>query len=156
MCWRSVNISRPARRAGGCRLFSFSAAAAWRPALGLPASFTIITATTPRLLRRASSSICSISLSSQRWCCVASLHAKHTSAVAKSPLRIHPLLRSSRWEETMGAKRHYGIVCVVGLLIAAASAEAQERRDEFYWLSELNKASSVMVVEQGIVPKALG
>jgi argininosuccinate lyase len=56
----------------------------------------------------------------------------------------------------MGAKRHHGIVCIVALLVAAGSASAQERHDEFYWLSELNKASSVMVVEQGIVPKVLG
>jgi argininosuccinate lyase len=56
----------------------------------------------------------------------------------------------------MGAKRHHGIACVAALLVVAGSATAQERRDEFYWLSELNKASSVMVVEQSIVPKALG
>ena len=53
----------------------------------------------------------------------------------------------------MGAKRHHAIACVAALLVVAGSASAQERRDEFYWLSELNKASSVMVVEQGIVPK---
>ena len=56
----------------------------------------------------------------------------------------------------MGAKRHHAIACVAALLVVAGSASAQERRDEFYWLSELNKASSVMVVEQGIVPKTLG
>src|SRR4051794_11363327 len=46
------------------------------------------------------------------------------------------------------------------LMPAAASSQnrapAQERRDEFYWLGPLNKASSVMVVEKGMVPKALG
>lgn len=42
------------------------------------------------------------------------------------------------------------------VLLVATGVAAQEKRDEFYYLGELNKASSVMVVEQGIVPKALG
>jgi argininosuccinate lyase len=56
----------------------------------------------------------------------------------------------------MGARRHHWIVCVAALFLAAGNATAQERRDEFYWLGELNKSSTVMVVEQGIVPKTLG
>ena len=48
------------------------------------------------------------------------------------------------------------IVSVIGSVLLGARVSAQERRDEFYYLGELNKASSVMVVEQGIVPKVLG
>lgn len=52
------------------------------------------------------------------------------------------------------------IKCLIGLVLVSAflgaRVSAQERRDEFYYLGELNKASSVMVVEQAIVPKALG
>lgn len=53
----------------------------------------------------------------------------------------------------MLAKSLIGLLLV---LVSYAGASAQERRDEFYYLGEMNKASSVMVVEQGIVPKALG
>src|SRR5262247_4495688 len=48
---------------------------------------------------------------------------------------------------------------LIGLLLMTAlfdRASAQERRDEFYYLGEMNKASCVMVVEQEIVSKALG
>jgi argininosuccinate lyase len=56
--------------------------------------------------------------------------------------QIHPLLRTLP-------------LSALALVVGVASAQAQ-RRDEFYWLSEMNKASAVMVVEQGIVPRPLG
>ena len=45
----------------------------------------------------------------------------------------------------------------LSLLFVTTALSAQDsRRDEFYFLGELNKASAVMVVEQGIVPRPLG
>ena len=48
------------------------------------------------------------------------------------------------------------LVLAAALLVGPSDANAQEKRDEFYWLGELNKAAAVMVVEQGIVPRPLG
>jgi argininosuccinate lyase len=41
-------------------------------------------------------------------------------------------------------------------LIVSASAADAAPRDRFFWLSQINRASAVMIVERGIVPKALG
>ena len=46
-------------------------------------------------------------------------------------------------------------VAVIGVLMMVLPAAAQQH-DPFYWLGEINKASAVMVVERGIVPKELG
>src|SRR5437016_9950747 len=53
---------------------------------------------------------------------------------------------------TMGIR----LIAAALLLPTANTTSAQEKRDEFYWLGELNKAAAVMVVERGIVPQALG
>jgi argininosuccinate lyase len=46
---------------------------------------------------------------------------------------------------------------LLGGLIPCAGAQGRAPyADEFHWLNEFNKASTVMVVEQGIVPRALG
>jgi argininosuccinate lyase len=48
-------------------------------------------------------------------------------------------------------------LATAALLFAAGTASAAEpRHDAFYFLGQMNKASAVMVVEQGIVPKPLG
>ena len=54
------------------------------------------------------------------------------------------------------SQQHSIAIVVIGSVLLGARVSAQDRRDEFYYLGELNKASSVMVVEQGIVPRVLG
>jgi argininosuccinate lyase len=58
--------------------------------------------------------------------------------------RHHPAARPSLW-----------IAGVAGLVAISSVRAPAQARDEFYWLGEINKASAVMVVEQGIVPKGL-
>ena len=49
-----------------------------------------------------------------------------------------------------------GAACLLATGMSAMSQAAEQKHDPFYWLSEMNKASAIMVVEQGIVPKGLG
>jgi argininosuccinate lyase len=44
------------------------------------------------------------------------------------------------------------ILLLIGHLDPAHAAP----RDRFFWLSQINRASAVMIVERGIVPKPLG
>jgi len=43
----------------------------------------------------------------------------------------------------------------VALASPAMAQESENKRDEFFWMGEINKASTVMTVEQGIVPKSM-
>src|SRR5438105_15416271 len=52
------------------------------------------------------------------------------------------------------------LTAAIAVFSLAATAQDRPRasnsHDDFYWLGEFNKASAVMTVEQGIVPKPLG
>jgi argininosuccinate lyase len=54
------------------------------------------------------------------------------------------------------ARAYFSWIAGIAVLIGHANAASAAPRDRFFWLSEINKASAVMVVERGIVPKPLG
>jgi argininosuccinate lyase len=51
-----------------------------------------------------------------------------------------------------------GLLWTAGILflIGHADSSLAAPRDRFFWLSQINKASAVMIIERGIVPKPLG
>ena len=52
----------------------------------------------------------------------------------------------------VGERFGFAAIGVFAMIVPGAA----QQRDPFYWLGEMNKASAVMVVETGIVPKPLG
>jgi argininosuccinate lyase len=53
-------------------------------------------------------------------------------------------------------RAHFLAIAGVLLSIAQPALSVAAPRDRFFWLSQINKASAVMIVERGIVPKPLG
>src|SRR3954452_14349623 len=51
-----------------------------------------------------------------------------------------------------------GLICAASILLLSGLTDPASAvpRDRFYWLSQINRASAVMIVERGIVPKPLG
>src|SRR6266853_1107269 len=64
-------------------------------------------------------------------------------------------MKKSRQLGAFGYRMRLGAAALLLAAISPAFA-AEPQHDAFYFLSQMNKASAVMVVEQGIVPKPLG
>src|ERR1700750_2563110 len=54
------------------------------------------------------------------------------------------------------ARTNRPFIAVVLLVAGGAFPSSAAPRDQFSWMTEINKASAVMIVERGIVPKPLG
>ena len=52
--------------------------------------------------------------------------------------------------------RFFWTAGMVLMTIGQATAANAAPRDQFFWMTQINKASAVMIVERGIVPKPLG
>ena len=53
-------------------------------------------------------------------------------------------------------RAHFPWFAGIVLLIGNADPSLAAPRDRFFWLSQINRASAVMIVERGIVPQPLG
>jgi argininosuccinate lyase len=54
------------------------------------------------------------------------------------------------------ARARFLLTANILFLIGQAAPSHAAPRDRFFWLSQINRASAVMIVERGIVPKPLG
>src|ERR1700758_3772661 len=82
------------------------------------------------------------------------------ACVALACLRGRAMLRQKPHKKKHGrtplTRSYLATTAGLVLLLGQAAPSFAAPRDRFYWLSEINKASAVMIVERGIVPKPLG
>ena len=62
--------------------------------------------------------------------------------------------RSPRPAAPFPATRRTVVALLATLCAGVAAAQAAAERDEFFWLSEINKATAVINAEQGLLDKA--